>query len=137
MNKPERSELVQKFMRGGNCAQGVLNSFADDIGYDLDETEKIAACFGGGMFMGETCGAVTGALMVIGMMTDSNEEANEKAVEFEKRFRAKYGSTMCRELLKYDVSIPEEFLKARESGRLLDFCPSPVLDAIDILEEII
>ena len=50
-----------------NCAQAVLVPFADVLGIDEDTAYRMAANFGSGMKMGSVCGAVTGALMVLGL----------------------------------------------------------------------
>jgi C_GCAxxG_C_C family probable redox protein len=70
------------FNRGYNCAQALLATFGVDLGLNRDMELKIASPFGGGIsHMGETCGAVTGALMIIGLkygMTEPNfEKKNE------------------------------------------------------------
>ena len=137
MNKPTFDDLVQKFMRGGNCSQAVLGSVADDLGYDTEETDKMGACFGGGMMRGETCGAVTGAMMAIGLACDTPAEAMEKANRFQMAFAEKYGSTMCRDLLGYDLADQAQREQAKASGEMLVFCPQAVLAAIDILEEVL
>ena len=50
-----------------NCAQSVLVPFAETVGISEDTAYRMAANFGGGMKMAATCGAVTGALMVLGL----------------------------------------------------------------------
>ena len=61
-------KAVACFKEGFNCSQAVLSSFDDDFGLDKDMALKLAAGFGGGMGrMAQTCGAVTGAYMVIGL----------------------------------------------------------------------
>lgn len=137
MNKPTFDDLVQKFMRGGNCAQAVLDSVAGDLGYDTEETDKMGACFGGGMMRGETCGAVTGAMMAIGLACDTPAEAAEKAKQFQAAFVERYGSTMCHDLLGYDLADQAQREQAKASGKMLDFCPRAVMAAIDILEEVL
>ena len=81
-----------------------------------EEALKIAACFGGGMWHGETCGCVVGALIALGMKyatTEANDqEKKDKLLElkaqFEEKFCKKNGSCICREILGYDLSVPEE-----------------------------
>ena len=97
----------------------------------------MAACFGGGMLMGQTCGAVTGALMAIGLACDDGKEAEGKAAAFEAAFKERFGSTMCRELLGYDLGDPTQLEAARASGKLIEYCPIPVEGAIEILEELL
>ena len=51
-----------------NCAQAVLVAFAQEMGLTEEQAYNLGAHFGSGMRHGSTCGAVTGALMVMGMM---------------------------------------------------------------------
>ena len=56
-----------------NCAQSVLIPFAADCGLTEEQANRLGAHFGSGMKMGATCGAITGALMVLGMMGGGDE----------------------------------------------------------------
>ena len=137
MRKPTAEELTQRFLRGGNCAQAVLASAADELDYEPGELDGMGRCFGGGMLRGETCGAVTGALMAIGLLCEDDAEAARLTREVQARFTEKYGSTMCRDLLGYDFADPAQAEQARASGKLLDFCPQVVMDAADLLAEVL
>lgn len=121
------SEVLREFMSGRNCAQCVLGAFADEGGYDIDETDRIASGFGGGMMMGQTCGAVTGALMAIGMLGGDKE----KCAEFEAKFKERFGSCVCFELLGNKTTA-----EAKESGKMMEVCPGFVTGAIEIVREI-
>ena len=132
-----KKELVQEFMRGRSCAQCVLGEYGAELGYDRDETDRMAACFAGGMFMGQTCGAVTGGLMAIGLACEDAAEAHEKAVRFTKEFAGRGGSCVCEQLLGCNVGIPEEREKARAEGKLLELCPDLVLNAMELLDELL
>ncbi|MEI3339719.1 MAG: C-GCAxxG-C-C family protein [Eubacterium sp.] len=55
------------FANGIDCSQVVFGYAAEKLGFDADTARKIAAAFGGGMWHGETCGCVVGALMAIGL----------------------------------------------------------------------
>lgn len=58
-----------RFSEGMNCAQAIFTSFAEQIGLDAESALKISTAFGGGIAQtGATCGAVTGALMVISLL---------------------------------------------------------------------
>jgi C_GCAxxG_C_C family probable redox protein len=115
------------------------------MGMDKATALKISGPFGGGMAaMGETCGAVTGAFMVIGLRygkTKADDDAAKQksyAVvrEFVEKFMAKHGSIVCRELAGCDLNTPDgkrEF-EERRVGKTL--CPKLVQDAAEILEEI-
>ena len=140
-----QEEIKRLFEQGIDCSQVVAGEFASQTGSDRDKLRKMAACFGGGMFCGETCGAVTGALMVIGLVYGHSQEGDVKQKEkmtaklgeFKEQFGEKYSSCLCRELLGHDVSKPGEFEKAAEEGLLLNFCPKVVDDTIQILEKIL
>ena len=128
-----------------NCAQSVLYPFADYIGMDKEMALKVASCFGGGMKCGEACGAVTGALMAIGMKYGSsieNEEmgqypAYRKGLDFIKKFREQSGTILCRELLGFDTSNPEEMRKAVQQGLHISVCAKAIVSAVEILEELL
>lgn len=142
----KRSEqAVEKFKSGMNCSQAVLSSCSESLGLDSKTASRVATGFGGGMRMAETCGAVTGAFMVLGLKygnrTVEDKEAKaktyEKIVEFTKRFKTRNDSVMCKELLGYDIATPEGAKKAQENGVFNSICPNMVRDAVEILEEML
>jgi C_GCAxxG_C_C family probable redox protein len=144
MNQVERAAL--RFEEGFSCSQSVFSAFAPQLGLDCKTALKVAGAFGGGMGrMGETCGAVTGAFMVIGLKhgrTEADdEEAKERtyelAREFARRFERRNGSIMCRELLGRDIGIPEQRMLAKEEGLFATLCSKFVRDAAEILEQIV
>ena len=77
----DRDEIKNLFMQGIDCSQVVAGAFAKELGMEPDMLRKMAACFGGGMQCGETCGAVTGALMVIGLKYGHSQENDQKTKE--------------------------------------------------------
>ena len=135
--RPTRSELAQEFLRGRNCAQCVLGQYAPQLDYDVEETDRFAACFGGGMLRGETCGAVTGALMVLGLACEDPARAAQLTQAFHEKFAARFGSTLCRDLLGVDLSQPGQLEAVRASGKLLEYCPILVEGAMEILDELL
>ena len=140
-----KEEIKNLFMQGIDCSQVVTGAFAEKMGMTEEQARKVSSCFGGGMMCGETCGAVTGALMVIGMVYGHSREGDQsqkeimaaKTGEFKKLFGEKYSSCICRELLGHDISKPGEMEKVLENGLMFDFCPRVVEDTIDILEKIL
>jgi C_GCAxxG_C_C family probable redox protein len=138
---------VAWFEEGFSCSQAVLSAYAPALGLDRETALRIAGAFGGGMGrMGEVCGAVTGALMVIGLKcgqtTVENEQAKEKsyelAREFATRFRARNnGCIKCRELLGCEIDTPEGLQLARENGLFTTLCPKFVYDAAKIVEQLL
>jgi C_GCAxxG_C_C family probable redox protein len=143
MNDVERA--VACFDTKFNCCQSIISTYGPKFGLDRDSCLKIAEVFGGGMASsGNVCGVVTGAFMVIGLNSgrtrDDDEQAKEipakNAEEFIKKFKERNGSTLCKALINYDLSIPENRIGAKEKG-VFDNCGELVRDAAEILEELI
>jgi len=123
------------FLSGSNCAQAVLVAFGDVTGLEPDFAAKLSCSFGGGMGrMREVCGAVSGMLMVAGLLygyTDPGENDAAKKAHYElvqqlsARFREEAGSIICREILKNPPSNPspsprtEEYYKTRPCTRMV------------------
>jgi C_GCAxxG_C_C family probable redox protein len=133
-------QAVSCFKTGLNCSQSILSTYAEDFGLDRRIALKLAAGFGGGMGrLGGTCGAVTGAFMVLGLKPglveadyqQAKAAAYERVREFAKRFEARCGTTVCRELIQCDIGTPEGLATARTA------CPRFVQSAAEILEEML
>jgi C_GCAxxG_C_C family probable redox protein len=134
--------IDKHFPQNMNCAQTVFSLYASDLGIDEKTALKITSGFGGGMACAETCGAVTGSYMVIGMKhghtsADPEEKANtkNKIMAFNEKFREKHGSLICKELTGYDISKPEEAEAAREKGVFTGECPKFIKTACEIIDE--
>jgi C_GCAxxG_C_C family probable redox protein len=136
---------VSRFAGGFNCSQAVFSVFANDFGLDEETALKTAAGFGGGMGrMGETCGAITGAFMVLGLRfgtatpdRETKELVYSRVREFADRFKAINGSLACRDLLGCDISTPDGHQIAKEKSLFTTICPKLVQDAVGILEEML
>jgi len=141
----EIEKTVACFKEGLNCTQAVLSTYGPLFGLDRENAVKLAKAFGSGMGMGETCGAVTGALMVIGLKHArlkggtlfSKDKTKEIAREFVARFKARNETTECRELLGCDVSSFEGLKTAKKEKHFKKRCPKFVQDAAEILEELV
>jgi len=140
--KPEQA--VNIFKEGSNCSQAVISVYAEDFGLSRENALKISRGFGGGMGrMAQTCGAVTGAFMVLGLRYGNadihDKEAKERIYglvrEFTRRFENRNRSIVCRELLDCDISKPAGAAAAKEKGLFASVCPRLVGDAAEILEE--
>lgn len=126
-----------------NCAQSVLLSYASDLNLEPTTALRVALGFGGGMAMGETCGAVTGACMVLGLKvhpegkTIQEMKAESKAAvrKFNELFIAKHGSLSCKKLLGVDLSTPEGAAIANEKKLFDSVCTQLVASAAEIIEE--
>jgi C_GCAxxG_C_C family probable redox protein len=143
MNKPEKA--IDIFKRT-NCAQAVIAAYAEDYGVNDKTALKFALAFGGGMGRtGETCGAVTGAFMVLGLKyeimnisgTEKKELAYQKVKEFVKEFKARNNSILCKDLLGLDIGSEEGQKIFNEKDLHHNFCPKFVKDAAEILEKIL
>ena len=126
-----------------DCGQAVFGEFAPQLGVDRDTALKIAGYFGGGMWVGETCGAVVGALMAIGLKygvvedgdPDKKADFFAKCAEFREKFAAKYGSCICKDMLGYNI--PEDMEKIMEENKFGNVCCHAVVDACEICAEIL
>ena len=132
------------FSEGFGCSQVCLSELSDDVGFDRTDAYKISALFSGGAFSGEMCGAVSGCLMALGMKYGTSVANDNKATDlgmkkvkdFKQLFEAEYGSIVCRKILGYDVSIPDEMRIIQEKGYFENKCPKLVCRAIEMAREI-
>ena len=139
----------QLFFKGYNCAQSVFCAFTDVTGYDIDTSARMASSFGAGLGrLRETCGVVSAAALVLGIVKGYDDPAEYQAKkdhyalvrEYADRFRAENASINCRELLTLAGLNPEsggepeqrseEFYRKRP-------CPQLVYNAALILDEMI
>ena len=144
MNRAE--EAKKQFEKGFHCAPAVLSTYSEQLGLEKALALKIACGFGAGIGrMGKTCGAVTGALMVIGLkhgqVNLADEESSQRTYtlvkEFIDRFTALHGCIECKELIGYDLSDSGDLSLARDSGVFQNKCPSFVYDSACILEDVL
>ena len=140
MSKAE--EVKKQFEKGYLCAPAVLSTYSEQLGLDKALALKIACGFGGGIGrMGRTCGAVSGAVMVIGLkhgqVNLADEESRQRTYtlvkEFVDRFTELHGSIECKDLIGYDLSNSGELRLALESGVFQNKCPGFVYDSARIL----
>jgi C_GCAxxG_C_C family probable redox protein len=87
-----------------NCAETILYAANETYGLNLDKKAlKTMAAFGGGMAIEETCGALTGALAVLGILfvkdkAHESDRIKELAQDFFEKFRSKLSSDNCKKL---------------------------------------
>jgi C_GCAxxG_C_C family probable redox protein len=135
---------VESFSKGLNCAQAVLSAYGPALGLDEKTCIKIASPFGGGIgHVQEVCGAVSGAVMAIGLKHGEGSEQRDKrdriielTQEFLRQFKERSGSLLCRDLLNFDISTREGLRKAREQGAF-SVCSGYVRLAGELLEKIL
>ncbi len=140
------NQAVNSFQKGFNCSQALLSTFAPGLGLDREPALKIACAFGAGIgCMGKTCGAVSGAIMVLSLKfgnADSEDNKSKDKVydlvnKFAGLFRERNGSIECRELLPCDISTPEGLAEAREKKLFDTICVKLVQDATQIVEQML
>ncbi len=106
-----------------NCAQSVLIPFAREAGLTEEQANALAAHFGSGMRHGSTCGAVTGALMALGILGCGEDESRKLL----QAFRTKEGDLTCARLLAI----------GREKGiERTSHCNSMVRAAVELVEQL-
>jgi C_GCAxxG_C_C family probable redox protein len=140
-----KSEIaVQLFANGFNCSQSVLAVFCEKYGLSGELALKAACGFGGGMRCGEICGAVTGAVMVIGLKygqylaedKESKKTCYSETVKFTNLFKETNGSIICHDLLGCDISTKEGMEEAQGKGLFTTTCVDMVVSAVNILESL-
>ena len=137
---------METFNTGFNCAQSVLTAFTDKFGMDNKQALKLATGFGAGIgFKGQTCGAVTGAYMAIGLNNGRSEVEDDMSREltfmrmkkFDEAFIKQHGGLNCSELLNGNVAKQEELDKIMENELFTKACPVYVYSAAKILEKVL
>lgn len=142
-----RSEEAEKYFSDTfNCSQAVFAPFGKEMGLDEDQCLRIATSFGGGMGRQQlTCGAISGALMVLGLIggrgksddIKKKDEVYHKTVQFFDEFRKLHGSVSCRELLhNLDMNDPNDMKEIDRLELFKNSCPRYVKDAVAIIERL-
>ena len=136
-------KAAELFLQGYNCAQSMMVAYCDLTGLTPQYAAKLSSSFGGGMGrMREVCGAVSGMLMVAGLLygydTPGDDTVKKEHYALVQKlaadFRAEAGSIVCREILKNPPSDPNptprtaEFYQTRPCARMLVLA-GQVLDA--------
>ena len=132
--------------QGFNCAQSILGAFAPSLGIETGIAFKLASAFGGGMAArGDSCGVISGGLMVIGLKfgqtSAENKAAREKCNrlgrEYIKQFEAEFGATACRDLIKCNIGTPEGAKLVKEKGLREGLCSNLVYSGTQMLSALI
>jgi len=128
----------ENFANGFNCAESVLKSLTDELGIECSCSPKVAAGFGSGLARhGEICGAITGAVMALGLkygIVDTKDlEARDRARvivdDFIKTFKSKFKNVRCIDLIGCNMLIPEGIQKATDNNVQKNICTDLVVFA--------
>ena len=118
MTIEERAARAVELKAGCNCAQAVALAFADVLPLDEATLMKLAAGYGAGMgCMEATCGALVGAVMAAGLLTDG-QGTGRMARATLAGFQDRCGATICKDL------------KGIETGTVLCPCTECVRNAV-------
>jgi C_GCAxxG_C_C family probable redox protein len=132
------------FLKGYNCSQSVLLAMSEHWGLENDLVPKIATGFGGGIGRcGSVCGALSGGVMALSIRYGTNEPSAEKRLQtyelsrkFFEQFEKRNSGVLCRDLIGYTLSNPDEQKKAREENVFQKKCARYVENAVAILLEL-
>ena len=138
-------DAMNCFCRGAACSQAILGTYGPSVGLPREQGMKLASGFAGGMRLAQTCGAVTGAFMVLGLkhagancdQRDGRENVYAAIRAFTVQFQQRHDTVVCKELLGCDISTPEGAQKATKEGLFRTICPKLVQDAAEILEQML
>lgn len=139
----EALSLMQEY---GSCCTGVLAAYAPEVGMEKDLAAGIGRGMAGGVGgLGHVCGAVSGAVMVIGLKTTNEGNIHDMAASFDtmdtvkefiSRFEEQHSSIQCRELTGCDISTREKSAAAMKENAFAN-CPKFVKSAVTILDDIL
>ena len=145
MEKREE-KAIATFRPGLNCAQAVITAYADDLNINNDLAVNISCGFGGGMGrLQETCGAVTGSYMVLGIFNGNKYSDNKDKKEitysmiqkFSEKFKSLNGTTECKSLIKCDLKTEEGQRYAKENKLFDTICEKCISDSLKIIKDLI
>ena len=138
-------KAAENFRKGYNCAQSVFITFAKEFGIDKQTALKLSSSFGGGMGrLREVCGAVSSMFAIAGLkegyISPNDDDAKAKHYELIQnlahKFKEKYGTIICRELLELpegaDSPVPSKRTEQYYQGRP---CEAFVRFAAEIIEQ--
>lgn len=134
-------QAKEYFLSGCNCAQAVSLAFRELVGVPGETLKALALPFGGGIGrLRQTCGGVTGAVLLVGLLFPDYGKSEVYAVvqEIASRFAQKNGSFLCGELLRgvVDPAISPQAEERTAAYYKKRPCAELVFDAAQILEEI-
>ncbi len=144
MNRSKQA--VTHFETGKNCAQSVLLSYAAELGLSQDQAFSLTAGLGGGIARnGSVCGAVSGAVLVLGLIYgqpgDDPDGAKEKTAakvnQFIEEFTKSQGSINCKDLIDgIDLKTPEGRQEWADRQFHESACVPAIQTAVSLIETI-
>lgn len=118
-----RKHLAAERKKTCNCAQAVIATYADVVGITEQQAMNLGNAFGSGMGnMEGTCGALTGAAIIVGLATGDKLRSRKVMTKIMSEFQERNGATQCK------------LLKGVGTGQVLRSCEDCVADASELLE---
>lgn len=139
-------KAIKLYKEEYNCSQAILSAYAEELGIDEKTAIRVASSFGGGIARtGKTCGAVTGALMVLGMKQWNSDVEKEEAKQhvyklsnqLMEEFQERNQTLNCEELLGVSVSTPEGRAVVKANQLSTKVCHRVINDVTEILDKLI
>lgn len=144
--KQKTEKAIRSFRSGLNCSQSVLNAYSDEMFIDNEFALSVSCGFGGGMGrLQETCGAVTGSFMVLGIYNSKKfadnkirkEQTYAMIQKFSKKFKSIHSVMDCKTLMNCDLNTDEGQRYVVENNLHERVCEKCIADSIGIIEEMI
>ncbi|WP_409968116.1 C-GCAxxG-C-C family protein [Bengtsoniella intestinalis] len=140
MNRYETADFYHK--QGYNCAQSVVWAFENDLPFPVEQALNATSGFGFGAGMGEMCGAVVGAVAVLGLMypVDPADPVGSKKRTMghgkivQTQFKEQFRHLRCHDLLQ-DPSSPSEATPAAVSLGITKHCDLMIVTAVELVEK--
>lgn len=132
------SERVEKalelYANGHNCAQAVACAYCDLVGADTRIIYQVSEGFGGGVGdHRQICGALSGAVIITGLVTSAGEPTDPPT----KGETYRLAQAMTQRFEEQNQSVICKALRGETGGPVLRSCPGCVQDACEILEELV
>lgn len=139
----QAADAIAFFQGGWNCTQAILAAHCTLHGVDRDEAMRAAATVSAGPRPEEMCGAVTGALLVIGLARGRGSmrhaatapDVQELTQRFKERFQQRNGGLFCRELLAQTEELSQARATPDEAAH--PRCLALLQSASEILDELL
>lgn len=141
--KSRVEEALSNMQKYGSCCTGVLASYSPELGINKELAAGLGRGMAGGIGgLGNVCGAVSGAVLVIGLKTTNQKNLTDRAAAFKtmetvrkfvSKFEEQHSSIKCRDLIEHDISTLENIEAAMKANAYAN-CPKFIESAVTILD---
>lgn len=130
-------QIAQRFAEQ-NCAQMILARYAKYLGADEVQLMRLSCGLVGGLQEGSVCGAYLAAVLVLGLAYgDDKGKFEQKLASFKEIYFKTQKSSICKEVLGYDLSKPAELEIILQKGLFMQICPCAISDSMKALDKIL